>query len=83
MPGRVVSSASRTFSSAVYRLRRSRPVMTSTRSTGFDIGERLGPHVAPGVRSNWGALQERIGLWREILGSLRLGPVNRASLKTP
>ena len=47
MPGRVVSSTSRTFFSAVYRLRRSQPVMTSTRSTDFDIGARLGFHLGP------------------------------------
>src|SRR3712207_8804923 len=47
MPGLVVSSTNRTFSSAVYRLRRSRPVMISTRSVGFDIGARLGLRPGP------------------------------------
>jgi hypothetical protein len=36
MPGRLACSTSRTFSSAEQRLRRSRPLMTSTRSMGFD-----------------------------------------------
>ena len=47
MPGCIVSSTSRTFSSALYRLRRSRPVMISTRSMGFDTGVRLGFHLGP------------------------------------
>jgi hypothetical protein len=52
--------------SAVQRFRRSRPVMIPTRSTGLDMGARLGfhpgPHVAPSVRSKWGALH---GLGRD------------------